>query len=397
VSKVPTFVRLGQGVSIGYRRNAGGSGVWIVRLADGKRGNNAKKIASADDLAPADGKTIMDYSQAAEAARRLAKGEPAEGKPVTVTTLGDALKTYSDDLATRGGGADNATRLKCHLTPAMLKRPVALFDTEELKRWRDGLARKKLAPASINRVITVMKAVLNLAAKTDATLDARAWRIGLETLPEATIARNTVLPAPAIADLVRAGHEQSPEFGLLVETLAVTGARVSQLARCQVRDLVDDRLMVPSSAKGQKKRATRTAVPIPASLAARLKAEATGRGASLGDLLFVKPAGTPWGRSDHVRPFDRAAIVAGINPKDPTPDDVTVYSLRHSHITAQLLASIPPGLVAKLHDTSVAMIEQHYAATIATHGADMVHDALVDFAPRPESDVVVPLRRPDTG
>ena len=81
VSKVPVFERLGQGVSIGYRRNAGGAGVWIVRLADGKRGKVEKRIALADDSAPADGRSIMDYAQAAEAARRLGRGEGEEPKP----------------------------------------------------------------------------------------------------------------------------------------------------------------------------------------------------------------------------------------------------------------------------------------------------------------------------
>jgi len=62
--------------------------------------------------------------------------------------------------------------------------------------------------------------------------------------------------------LVRATREESAEFGLLVETLALTGARVSQLARCQIRDLVGERLMIPSRAKGQNKRASRTPAPI---------------------------------------------------------------------------------------------------------------------------------------
>ena len=81
VSKVPVFVRLGQGVSIGYRRNVGGAGVWIVRLADGKRGNIKKRLALADDLAPADGRTIMSYQQATEAARRLGRGEMRKRRP----------------------------------------------------------------------------------------------------------------------------------------------------------------------------------------------------------------------------------------------------------------------------------------------------------------------------
>ena len=81
VNKIPVFERLGQGVSIGYRRNAGGAGVWIVRLADGKRGKIEKRIALADDASPANGRGIMNYQQAAEAARRLGRGETEDANP----------------------------------------------------------------------------------------------------------------------------------------------------------------------------------------------------------------------------------------------------------------------------------------------------------------------------
>src|SRR4051812_16249304 len=96
VSKNPVFVRLGQGVSIGYRRNAGGAGVWIVRLADGKRGKVEKRLGMADDAAPPDGRTIMDYQQATEAARRLGRGETEEAKPAVVS-LADAIDAYKAD------------------------------------------------------------------------------------------------------------------------------------------------------------------------------------------------------------------------------------------------------------------------------------------------------------
>jgi len=118
-------------------------------------------------------------------------------------------------------------------------------------------------------------------------LSTRPWEIGLAALPEATTARNVVLPEATIRLLVHAAREQGAEFGLLIEALALTGARVSQLARCQVRDLAGERLMVQSSAKGQNKRASRTPVPIPAALADRLRVAAQGRPQR--DPLLVKP------------------------------------------------------------------------------------------------------------
>jgi integrase len=383
VSKVPVFERLGQGVSIGYRRNAGGAGVWIVRLADGKRGKVEKRIALADDAEPPNGRSIMSYQQAVEAARRLGRGETEEAKPVAVVTLANAIEAYKADLIARGAGVDNATRLMFNLTPMMLKRPVALLDVSELRKWRDA-AVKRMAPASVNRLVTILKAVLNLAAAGDEQLKTRAWGIGLAALPEATAARNVVLPEATVRRLVHAAREQSAEFGLLVETLALTGARVSQLARCQVRDLVGERLMIASSAKGQNKRASRVPVPIPTALADRLRVPAAERKAA--DLLFVKPSGDGWHKSDHSRPFARAVGAIGEDR-----GAVSSYALRHSHITAQLLAGLPVQLVAKLHDTSAAQIEKHYAATIASHTDELVRGTMIELD-RLSHDVVVPLR-----
>jgi integrase len=384
VSKNPVFERLGQGASIGYRRTAGGAGVWIVRIANpnGNRRGTEKRLALADDLAPADGRAIMDYHQAAEAARRLGRGETEEAKP-TVVTLKDAVDAYKADLAARNAGTDNVTRLLFNLTPALLKRPVGLLDVTELRKWRDA-AVKRMAPASVNRLITILKAVLNLAAARDERLSTRPWEIGLAALPEATTARNVVLPEATIRRLVSAAREQSAEFGLLVETLALTGARVSQLARCQGRDLVGERLMIPSSAKGQNKRASRVPVPIPAGLADKLRVGAQGRPQS-GPLL-VKPSGEAWAKSDHARPFRRAVEAIGEDA-----ETVSSYALRHSHITAQLLAGLPVQLVAKLHDTSASQIEKHYAATIASHTDELVRESMMELD-RPAGEVV-PLRQ----
>ena len=91
-----------------------------------------------------------------------------------------------------------------------------------------------------------------------------------------------ILPEAAIRTIIAKANEQSAEFGLLVETAAVTGARVSQLARLEVEDLQDarsdPRLMMPSSRKGRgEKKISRRPVPIPAGLAAKLRRIAKGR------------------------------------------------------------------------------------------------------------------------
>lgn len=380
VSRKAVFVRLDvAGVSLGYRRTKG-AGSWVLRMADGQRASVERRIATADDLSPANGRDVLTFSQAAEACRRLARGEDAEAKPSAVATLADALAAYK-------GRADNVIRITHHLTPTLLRRPVALLSVEELQRWRDAMARK-IAPASVNRTIAIAKAILNAHAERDDTITSRrAWQIGLKPLPEATVARNVVVEEAGIRALIREAREVGSEFGLLVEALALTGARISQLARCQCRDLVGTgdgaRLMVPSSAKGSRKRASRTPVPISAELAYRLRTAFAGRDADAP--LLIKPSGNEWARSDHFRLFNRARDAAGL------PGDVTIYSLRHSHITMQLLAGLPVQLVSRLHDTSASQIEKHYAAEIASFGDAQVRAAMMNVE-QPSADVV-PLRQ----
>ena len=48
-----------------------------------------------------------------------------------------------------------------------------------------------------------------------------------------------------------------------------------------------------------------------------------------------------------------------------------MYALRHSSIVRGLRAMLPVRLVAALHDTSVAMIEQHYSAYIVDATEDL--------------------------
>ena len=76
------------------------------------------------------------------------------------------------------------------------------------------------------------------------------------------------------------------QFGLLTDTLAITGARPSQAVRLRVEDLHDHpmrpKLMMPKSAKGggrnrSVKKTERYSVPITAALSRKLKAAATGR------------------------------------------------------------------------------------------------------------------------
>jgi integrase len=143
----------------------------------------------------------------------------------------------------------------------MLRKPVALLSTAELRRWRDSLV-KDLAASTVNRVSTVFKAALNHVADQDERLTSRrAWEIGLATIANAEQSRNVILSEDVVRRIVIEARRVGPEFGLLVEVAAVTGARVSQLARIEVQDLHGDgnaaRLSVPASNRARGRRPSR--------------------------------------------------------------------------------------------------------------------------------------------
>ena len=383
------FVRIAPHIALGYRRNASGFGAWSVRFADGSASGWLKKFGTADDLEPADNKHVFNYDQALVQARKLARGEANADTATAATgfapiTLGEALDAYEADLKARGGSIYNASGPRGHLAPQLLAKPVALLDAKELRKWRDGLLAKGLQPSSVVRYCKSLRATLNLAASHDKRIqNADAWEAGLETLPDATVARNVILGDRDVSRLVAASYAHDAKLGLYVDVLATTGARPSQAARLLVEDLhggAKPRLTMPRSAKGgSKNRAARKheriSVPITPALAEKLKLVAKGRAAAAP--LLLQSDGLSWGGSDDYREAVRE-VVESIKLD---PDMVTMYALRHSSIVRLLLRGVPIRVIAGTHDTSTIEIERTYSKHITDHSDDISRAALLHYAP----------------
>ena len=196
-----------------------------------------------------------------------------------------------------------------------------------------------------------------------------------------------------IAQLIEGCYAVNAALGLLMETAAVTGARLSQLVRIRIADLDDSRpgaarLQVPPSRKGGRKvsKPTHIPVPIPCSLAARLRAAGEGRPPEA--LLLLRSDGSPWGcgsKANHGDMFREAVRLAGF---DPNQDGITSYVFRHSAIKRWLLAGTPVMIVAKQADTSVTEINKHYGRYILEFSDSITRAGMFEL-PRP-----VPLLPP---
>ena len=388
VAKKPVWIKLDKGLHVGYRRNEG-VGTWSIRVADGRGNNWVKRIGEADDVSDAHGITFW----AAQArARELRHGGADTGHKLQ--TVNEAIESYQRDLEARGGDPSNAARLGRHIPASLGTKLVAQLNARELRAWRDDLLRAGLKPPSVRRTSSCLRAALSLAAKHDPRVtNINTWRHGLENLPDSHVARNVIVADAAIRRIVHAAYEVDGRFGLFCELCATVGCRPVQAARLLVEDVKADKLLLPSSLKGRRKQLRRSPVPVPPTLALKLKAAGRGREATAP--LLLKSDGTQWGNSDHIKwwreTLQRAALRAG-EVTGAKPDEVTFYCLRHSSIVRQLLRNVPIRIVAAHHDNSVIQIEKSYSRYISNVSDSLVRGALLDLNEQKDNVVNVDPR-----
>lgn len=376
VRKKPFKVLIAPGVFLCYRRNAG-PGTWSVEAGW------LKRFALADDYEAANGKSVMTFFQAQQHALKMVRGsEGGSDKPVTVA---DAIDAYETDLEVRGGAKYNATSVRIHLSPTMLSKVVMLLTEPELVSWRTGLVAKGLKLSSAKRISKSFAAALTLAATRDKRIVNRlVWKNGLKP-PKKKGGNNPprdnyYLPDAAIRAIVRECYVEDPDFGALIDVLAVTGTRESQALKLWPHDLCDDtmeqpRLMLWCSNKGWADRdPEQRAVPITPALAQMLRQRIIARGPKrpLFDRL--------WGMSARFRVvLERLGLDLSLTP----------YTLRHSSIIRQIRANVPTRIVAFNHDTGVGELERTYARFLNNATDDLTRKALLTEAE--PTDNVVPI------
>jgi integrase len=373
IRKKPFKCTVARGVRLCYRRNASGSGSWSVETAQWLR-----RFALADDHEDANGQSVQSYYQASATALKMVRGSESDAdKPITVSQAFDA---YAVDLLARNGAKHNAISVRNHVPPALLDKVVALLTETELTAWRNGLvATKGLKPASANRYAKAFCAALALAAKRDKRIgNAAAWKNGLKPIKGGNVATrdNFYLSDAVIRAIVAESYIEDADFGALVDVMAVTGVRESQVLKLTARDIVDDklpRLMVPCSAKGKDRTPESRALPITPRLAAMLRTRAAGRRANAP--LFDRL----WNTSARFR------VVLHRLGLDET---LTPYVLRHSSIIRQIRNNVPLRIVSFNHDTSTHEIEKTYARFLNDAADDLTRAGLLSDEAGPADNVV---------
>lgn len=406
------------GLSLGYRRVVRGPGTWIAKIViDGARIEG--RIALADDIKDKPG--ALSYAQGT--ARALEWGRQqfatieshAANGEAAVPTVGSAVERYIDARKQRSAAGLNAgSRLRRHVLADATFSAIRLarLRSEDFDRWRARLqpAGKKptagrgkkakaetkaraLKPATINRLLNDLRAALNAAAEKHrrelSSNVAAEIKIGTRALAAADEARRQLLTDKQIRKIVESAYVVDEDFGAVVMLAAATGARFSQLMRVTVGNVQHNRqrVLIPASHKGRGQKAyPLIAVPIGLDVLARLERLTLGRNADEPLLLrwiYRQVSPLQWDRHER-RPW--CCVQETARPWSKTvelsqaPEGTVMYALRHSSIVRGLNAGLPIRLVAALHDTSVQMIEKHYAAFIVDASEEIARRAIMSFA-----------------
>ena len=204
VRKAPYYRLICQGLHLGYYKGVRG-GRWTARRFIGEHRYEETKLGVADDILDPDGVAVLSFAQAQERARawfseraKVDAGVEIECAPYTVA---EAMDDYVRDYIRRGGKALGRLHdvINAHIRPPLGDIQLAKLTRRQLDAWQEALVttprrrrtgkgeeQKHWEPdnsleairrrrASANRVLTVLKAALNLAHQHQKVSSSEAW------------------------------------------------------------------------------------------------------------------------------------------------------------------------------------------------------------------------------
>ncbi len=387
------------GLALRYRRTAHGYGVWYARIVDAAGRATEPRIGTADDFADADGIGVFDWKQAQAEARKLAERGPAPSY-----TVKDACDDYLAWFREHRKSIDaTEATIKAHIVPAFVERTVASLTAEDIKAWRDKLARqharkrtrkgklqahrkeveaptdeqrdeaKRARRATANRILAVFRAILNKAFEDGKARDDSVWR-RVKPFPKVDVPRIRFLTED---EAVRLVNTCSAEFRPLLRAALLTGARYGELVRLEVGSYnpTTAQLFVAPSKSGKPRH-----IPLNASGVALFAALTTGRPTSAP--MFARADGEPWGKNHQQRPLAEACKRAKITPP------LRFHEARHSYASALAQAGADLLTISKLlghADTRIT--SRHYAHLCDRTLANAVNNLLPDFGSVETSNV----------
>lgn len=380
----PYWVTIHKGVALGYRKGANG-GTWHTR-ARVPGAYRRKEIGIAADNRPANGTDVLDYWQAQDKARQVAEQlvkdsdpqwqaqqeaakQEAEAAGFNVRQAAELYLAWYKAHKKAYDGTKAA--VDAHILPKLGDKPVRDLTAPMLRDWHRALAtkaprrrtrkgktqvfgdeasteeQKRARRATANRILTVLKALLNKAFQDEKVPSDSAWR---KVKPFKGV-DEPVIRFLTPSEAKRLLNACTPQFRPLVAGALSTGARYSELTELTVGDY-DPRRGSVYFKPGKSGRGRH----VPLTEEGRLLFERLCAGKTGDALMFPRPGGESWGKNHQVRPLTDACKVAKIVPA------ITFHELRHTFASALINKGVELPVIAKLlghADTRITL--RHYA------------------------------------
>jgi integrase len=405
----PYYRQIERGLHLGYRKLRDGAGTWVARHYTGSQSYEVERIGAADDLSDSDGLAILDYWQAqAKARERMSeRTHTAAGKSKAPLTVADAMDSYLEFLeSNRKTAVDARYRDKAHIRPKLGDIEVAALTAEQIRRWHTDLAKspallrtrkgekqrhrkpggdgedsRRRRMASANRVLTTLKASLNMAwREKPKQVPTNAEWSRVEPFENVDVARIRYLD---VAEAKRLINASDPDFRQLVQAALQTGARYGELIGLAVADFNNDSgtIAIRQSKAGKPRHVVLTDEGV-----AFFKQLCAGRAGN--EPIFRKASGAAWSKSHQKRPMVAACAVATIKPP------IGFHGLRHTWASLAVMAGVPLLVVAKnLGHTDTRMVEKHYGHMAPSYIADAIRKGAPRFGFKPDKKLVTVTAR----
>ena len=377
----PHWMLLSEGFHLGYRKGAN-KATWIARHRPLGRagGYNKATLGEADDTADADGVRILNYRQAQDEARRWLQSVEGGVKVTAAYSVGDVLDDYLAAF-TKKDLVNTRRRIEQFIRPALGNVKLAKLTAAQVRKFHSEIAaaparlrsrkgadqqfrpletpeahRKRKATA--NRILTVLKAALNLAYANGRIANDQAWK-SVKPFKDVDGARLRYLTDDEARRLVNAA---SPEIRPIVQAALLTGARWGELRRIVVAD-------VDLRSHTVRLQETKGGSPRDCYL--------EGEGLSLfkqqiagkpGDaLVFPGPDGKRWNDATQTRRMNAACEAGKVVPA------AGFHDLRRTYGARLALAGVPMAVIAQaLGHKDERITRRHYAHLSPSYVSDTV-------------------------
>lgn len=397
--KVPYWRIVVEGIHLGYYKGKH-NGMWYVKARSPEGKYAWLALGVADDFSDADGTSVLNYSQAQDQAKiignKIRHGEDYQANKYTVN---EATKNYLDSFIANGKKSLYSTKkqIETHIQPVFGDKLVSSLTYRQLDAWKNTLATsdrrlrtaigkkqkfktennndteyQRKRRASANRIITIFKAILNHAFKTDRVKSNEAW---LKLKPFSNVSEPKIRFLNE-ADSLRLLNACDPDFRLLVRGALLTGARYGELTALKVEDYTDTNTIYIHQSKSGKPRY------IPLNEEGVTFFDDLIIGKKSDEFIFTRSNNSQWKKNYQVRPLISACKIAKIQPV------ITFHDLRHTYASALAMKGVPLQVIAVvLGHADTRITHKHYAHLMPSYIADVIHQHLPNFGSTEKTNV----------